>query len=120
MNDENVSERQVETALEQATKQRNLGEDARRRELLKLTGGLRKVSFYLSDQEYHKLCSCVGAGTLETFFESFAADLLGSERSIWKGCQARAEEWHAAHLRAERATQACLDQLDTEGGCDEC
>lgn len=119
MSEEKSPKGQVETALEQAAAQREKSEAGRRRELLKLTGGLHRIDFYVSESEYSGLCARMGEGTVETLLESFVADLTRSERSIWKQCQLEARNWQAAHMRAERMARAYFDELDgidAEGG----
>lgn len=118
MDEENGPQGQVQTALEQAAAQREKSEAGRRRELLKLTGGLRRISFCVTEEEYRGLCVRSGEGTVETLLESFAADLTRSERSIWKHCQHEATNWHAAHLHGEMAARAYFDEIDgkEEGG----
>jgi len=106
MSEEKRPKGQVETALEKASA-----------ELLKLTGGLRRVSFYVTDEEYKGLCARGGSGTNESFLEAFVADLTESERSVWKECRVEALNWHAAHMRGENAHRAFLKSLaDQEGG----
>ena len=118
MNEENSPKGQVETTLERASELRERSAYGKRRELLQLTGGLRRVSLHLTEEEYAGLCRC-GEGTLEGFLESFIADLTRSERSIWKECQHEATSWLAAHGKAERVARAYFDAfegIDTEGG----
>ena len=118
MNEENSPKGQVETTLERASELRERSAYGKRRELLQLTGGLRRVSLHLTEEEYAGLCRC-GEGTLEGFLESFIADLTRSERSIWKECQDEATNWLAAHGKAERVARAYFDAfegIDTEGG----
>jgi len=118
MNEEKSPKGQVETALERALELRERSAYGRRRELLELTGGLRRVSIHLTEDEYEGLCRCSGEGTLEDFLESFAADLTRSERSIWKQCQHEATSWLAAHKHGEMAARAYFDEIDgkEEGG----
>jgi len=117
MSEEKSPKGQVETALEKASAQRESSEAERQRELLKLTGGLRRVSFYVTDEEYKGLCARGGSGTNESFLEAFVADLTESERSVWKECRVEALNWHAAHMRGEYAHRAFLKSLaDQEGG----
>jgi len=117
MNEENSPKGQVETTLERASELRERSAYGKRRELLQLTGGLRRVSLHLTEEEYAGLCRC-GEGTLEGFLESFIADLTRSERSIWKECQDEATNWLAAHGKAERVARAYFNELDgkAEGG----
>ena len=119
MNEENGPAGQVKTALEQAAAQHESSEAERQRELLKLTGGLRRISFYVTDKEYDRLCACTGAGTIETFLEAFVADLTRSKRSIWEECRIEALNWKSAHTRGEHAHRAFLKSLgeqEQEGG----
>lgn len=118
MSEENGPKGQVETALERALKLRERGAYGKRRELLELTGGLRRVSLHLTEEEYAGLCRCSGEGTLHSFLESFVADLTRSERSIWKQCQHEATNWQAAHNHGETAARAYFDEIDgnAEGG----
>lgn len=117
MNEENSPKGQVETALEQASAQCESSEAERQRELLKLTGGLRRISVYVTEEEFTGLCARTGAGTIETFLEAFIADLTESKRSIWEECRIEALNWKAAHNRGERAHRAVLESLgEQEGG----
>jgi len=117
MNEEKSPKGQVETALEQASAQHETSEAERQRELLKLTGGLRRISFYVTDEEFKELCARSGAGTIENFLEAFVADLTESKRSIWEECRTEALNWKAAHNRGEHAHNAVLKALgEQEGG----
>lgn len=117
MNEEKGPQGQVETALKQAAAQHETSEAERQRELLKLTGGLRRISFYVTDKEFNGLCARIGAGTIEMLLESFIADLTASKRSIWEECRIEAQHWHAAHKRGEYAHRAVLQALgEPEGG----
>jgi len=118
MSEEKSPKGQVETALEKASAQREKGEAGQRRELLKLTGGLRRIDFYVSESEYSGLCARMGEGTIETLLESFVADLTRSERSIWQQCQLEARNWQAAHMHGEIAARAYFNEIDgeAEGG----
>lgn len=113
---ENSPEGQVETALERAVAQRETSEASHHRELLKLTGGLRRIDFYVSEEEYSRLCELRGACTVEILLESFVADLTCSERSIWKQCQIEARNWQSSHSRAERAERVFFNEWDAEEG----
>ncbi|NBB78350.1 MAG: hypothetical protein GVY36_02735 [Verrucomicrobia bacterium] len=117
MNEEKGPQGQVETALKQAAAQHESSEAERQRELLKLTGGLRRISFYVTDEEHDGLCVRSGAGTIETFLEAFVADLTESKRSIWEECRVEAQHWRRAHMRGEYAHRAVLQALgEPEGG----
>jgi hypothetical protein len=122
MSEEKCPQGQVQTALEKAADQHEKSEASRQRELLKLTGGLRRISFYVTDEEYRRLSTRSGGGTTETLLEAFIADLTRSRRSIWQESQIEAQNWHTAHRRAEHAQSALLKSLggiDAEGG-EEC
>lgn len=114
MNEEKSPKGQVETALEKALKLRERSAYETRRELLQLTGGLRRVSLHLTEKEYSALCACDGEGTLQSLLESFVADLTRSERSIWKQCQHEATNWFAVHKHGEMAARAYFNEIDGE------
>lgn len=119
MSEENRPEGQVETALERAAKYREKSPYGQNRELLELTGGLKRVTLHLTAQEYKRLLSCSHEGTTQTLLEAFVADLTRSERSIWQECQDEARNWLNAHGKAERVARAhfnTLDGIDEEGG----
>ena len=120
MNYESSPEGQVETALDKVIAQREKSEASQHRELLKLTGGLRRIDFYVSEKEYFRLCDLCGGGTVETLLEAFVADMARSERSIWKQCQIEAGNWQAAHRRAELAERAFFEEWDAEEGGKAC
>lgn len=118
MSEEKSPKGQVETALERALELRERSAYGTRRELLRLTGGLRRVSLHLTEEEYSALCACGGEGTIETLLESFVADLTRSDRNIWKECQHEATNWLAAHRHGEIAARAYFKEIDgeAEGG----
>ena len=70
------------TALEPRTSRPCIllgGETFQAATLLKLTGGLRRIDFYVSEEEYSKLCELRGACTVEILLESL---MMFSEQRI--------------------------------------
>ena len=122
MSEEKSPKGQVETALERAAKYREKSPYGRNRELLELTGGLKRVTLHLTAQEYERLLTRSGAGTIQSLLEAFVADVTDSERSIWEECRHEARQWRNAHRKAEYVASVHfdkLDRIDTEGG-EEC
>lgn len=119
MNEETGPKGQVETALERAAKYRENSPYGRNRELLELTGGLKRVTLHLTAQEYERLFSRSGDGTIQSLLEAFVADLTHSERSVWEKCRHEARQWRNAHRKAEYVASVHfdkLDEIDGEGG----
>jgi alpha-D-ribose 1-methylphosphonate 5-triphosphate synthase subunit PhnL len=119
MSEEKCPQGQVQTALEKAAKQREKSSYLQNKKLLELTGGLKRITFQVTAQEYDQLITRSGEGTTQTLLESFVADLTRSERSIWKECQDEAQNWLRAHSKAEvlaRAYFDSLDEIEAEGG----
>ena len=117
MSEEKCPQGQVQTALEKAADQREKSEASQQRELLKLTGGLRRISFYVTEREFSEIGRRAGGGTIEGLLEAFVSDLTQSERSIWHECQIEAQNWKSAHSRAKYAQGAFFKSLaEAEGG----
>lgn len=117
MNNENDTRKEIETSLRKAADQKENSRYGRNLELLRLTGGLERVTLHVTRRERERLVSLCGAGTIEGILEAFISDLARSDRSIWEQCRSEAQNWLCAHRQGERAALA-LDAKQ-ENGTDE-